>query len=78
MRPLMRVPLQGLKAATQTAGGLASLWLASAPLTGVLVLTLPAMYAAGSVYGGYLRRLADAARRAGTVYCARNAWVGHT
>ena len=55
-----------MKATTQTAGGLAALFLVSAPLTTVLVVTLPAMYAAGAVYGSYLRRLSERARSAGT------------
>ena len=66
VRGQARAPLQGLKAGTQTIGGLVSLYMVSKPLTTVTVLTMPVMYAAGSVYGAYLRRLSERARRAGT------------
>ena len=56
---------QGLRAGTQTIGGLVSLFVLSPPLTSVLVLTLPLMYAAGTFYGRYLRVLSERARRAG-------------
>jgi len=63
--------MQGLKAGTQTVGGLVSLYMVSKPLTTVTVLTMPIMYAAGSVYGAYLRRLSERARRAGMAAIGR-------
>lgn len=55
---------QGVKAVTQTAGGLASMMSLSPLMTGALVVSLPLIYAVGSLYGSFLRRVSARARSA--------------
>jgi len=55
---------QGLKSSTQVIGGFASLYMISPKLTMLIAVSLPAMYAVGSVYGRFLRKVSVRTREA--------------
>lgn len=55
---------QGLKALTQTVGGITSLYIMSPQLTLFMCATLPALYGVGSLYGRFLRSVSESAREA--------------
>lgn len=55
---------QGLKSSTQIIGGFISLFAVSQKLTLLIAVSLPVMYAIGSTYGRYLRKLSVKCREA--------------